>query len=277
MVIRKRFGQHFLHDPAVIRRIIDAVAPARGERVVELGPGRGALTFGLLERAQRLDAIEIDRDLARLLEADPRAQGRLHLHVENMLDTDFDASAGAGTEAADRRQPPLQRLDARAVSSSEPARRDRGHAFHAAEGSRRSHGGRARRQGVRAAHRHARRLRRGRGAVRGRARRFPSAAESALRDRALASEHRAAIRDRQRCRAAHARAGRLLPSPQDPAQRPEGPLERRGHRGLRDRSATAPGNAHAGAIRPPCRHVRAQRAADAPARDASKKRGAREG
>jgi 16S rRNA (adenine1518-N6/adenine1519-N6)-dimethyltransferase len=64
MVIRKRFGQHFLHDPAVIRRIIDAVAPKSGERVVELGPGRGALTFGLLERAQHLDAIEIDRDLA---------------------------------------------------------------------------------------------------------------------------------------------------------------------------------------------------------------------
>ena len=79
MATRKRFGQHFLHDPAVIRRIIDAVAPRSGERVVELGPGRGALTFGLLERAQRLDGVEIDRDLARLLEADPRAQGRLHL------------------------------------------------------------------------------------------------------------------------------------------------------------------------------------------------------
>jgi 16S rRNA (adenine1518-N6/adenine1519-N6)-dimethyltransferase len=89
MVIRKRFGQHFLHDPAVIRRIIDAVAPMPGERLVELGPGRGALTFGLLERALELDVIEIDRDLARVLETDPRAQGRLHVHVENMLDTDF--------------------------------------------------------------------------------------------------------------------------------------------------------------------------------------------
>jgi 16S rRNA (adenine1518-N6/adenine1519-N6)-dimethyltransferase len=96
MVIRKRFGQHFLHDPAVIRRIIDAVAPTRASRVVELGPGRGALTFGLLERAGRLDAIEIDRDLARLLEADPRAQGRLRVHVENMLDTDFARLRGAG-------------------------------------------------------------------------------------------------------------------------------------------------------------------------------------
>src|SRR5580698_9385280 len=96
MVIRKRFGQHFLHDPAVIRRIIDAVAPARGERLVELGPGRGALTFGLLERAHELDVVEIDRDLAQLLEADPRARGRLHLHVENMLDTDFALLRGQG-------------------------------------------------------------------------------------------------------------------------------------------------------------------------------------
>jgi 16S rRNA (adenine1518-N6/adenine1519-N6)-dimethyltransferase len=96
MATRKRFGQHFLHDPAVIRRIIDAVAPLRGERVVELGPGRGALTFGLLERALELDAVEIDRDLARLLEADPRAQGRLHIHVGNMLDTDFTTLRGPG-------------------------------------------------------------------------------------------------------------------------------------------------------------------------------------
>jgi 16S rRNA (adenine1518-N6/adenine1519-N6)-dimethyltransferase len=96
MVIRKRFGQHFLHDPAVIRRIIDAVAPTSSERVVELGPGRGALTFGLLERAHRLDAIEIDRDLARLLESDPRARGRLCVHVENMLDTDFTLLQGQG-------------------------------------------------------------------------------------------------------------------------------------------------------------------------------------
>ena len=96
MVTRKRFGQHFLHDPAVIRRIIDAVAPRDGERVVELGPGRGALTFGLLERARHLDAIEIDRDLARLLEADPRAPGRLRVHVENMLDTDFAHLRGHG-------------------------------------------------------------------------------------------------------------------------------------------------------------------------------------
>jgi 16S rRNA (adenine1518-N6/adenine1519-N6)-dimethyltransferase len=54
-----------LHDPGVIRRIVDTVAPVAGERIVEVGPGRGALTWGLLERARRLEVIEIDRDLAR--------------------------------------------------------------------------------------------------------------------------------------------------------------------------------------------------------------------
>jgi 16S rRNA (adenine1518-N6/adenine1519-N6)-dimethyltransferase len=96
MPVRKRFGQHFLHDPAVIRRIIDTVAPAAGERIVEVGPGRGALTWGLLERAKHLDVIEIDRDLAQALKADPRARGGLEVHVENVLDTDFIGLRGAG-------------------------------------------------------------------------------------------------------------------------------------------------------------------------------------
>ena len=74
MPVRKRFGQHFLHDPGVIRRIIDAVAPAAGDRIVEVGPGRGALTWGLLERAKHLDVIEIDRDLAAI--AQGRSAGR---------------------------------------------------------------------------------------------------------------------------------------------------------------------------------------------------------
>jgi 16S rRNA (adenine1518-N6/adenine1519-N6)-dimethyltransferase len=96
MQTRKRFGQHFLHDPAIIRRIVDAVAPAAGEHVVEVGPGRGALTWGLLERAGSLDAIEIDRDLAQSLEADPRAKRGLHVYVENVLVTDFMRMRGRG-------------------------------------------------------------------------------------------------------------------------------------------------------------------------------------
>ena len=96
MVVRKRFGQHFLHDPGVIRRIIDAVAPEPLEHLVEIGPGRGALTWGLLERARRLDVIEIDRDLAAALEADRRANPKLKVHVEDVLDTDFARLRGTG-------------------------------------------------------------------------------------------------------------------------------------------------------------------------------------
>ncbi len=93
---RKRFGQHFLHDPSVIRRIVDAIAPADGERLVEVGPGRGALTWPLLERAKRLDVVEIDRDLAQLLRADPRAGAGLGIHVQDVMDLDFNALRGAG-------------------------------------------------------------------------------------------------------------------------------------------------------------------------------------
>jgi 16S rRNA (adenine1518-N6/adenine1519-N6)-dimethyltransferase len=96
MQVRKRFGQHFLHDPAVIRKIIDGVAPTEGERIVEIGPGRGALTWDLLRRAKSLDVIEIDRDLAQSLKADSRAASGLSVHVENALDTDFLKLRGTG-------------------------------------------------------------------------------------------------------------------------------------------------------------------------------------
>jgi 16S rRNA (adenine1518-N6/adenine1519-N6)-dimethyltransferase len=96
MVVRKRFGQHFLHDPAVIRRIIESIAPGAGERIVEIGPGRGALTWGLLERSKTLDVIEIDRDLAAAMKADPRGRGRLRVHAEDVLDTDFEKLRGEG-------------------------------------------------------------------------------------------------------------------------------------------------------------------------------------
>jgi 16S rRNA (adenine1518-N6/adenine1519-N6)-dimethyltransferase len=96
MVVRKRFGQHFLHDPAVIRRIVESVAPAAGQRIVEIGPGRGALTWALLERAKSLDVIEIDRDLAADLRADPRGQGRICVHAGDVLEMDFEKLRGDG-------------------------------------------------------------------------------------------------------------------------------------------------------------------------------------
>ncbi len=67
---RKRFGQHFLHDPGVIARIVRAIAPQPGEALVEIGPGLGALTAPLLEVAGALTVIELDRDvIPRLREA----------------------------------------------------------------------------------------------------------------------------------------------------------------------------------------------------------------
>ncbi len=61
---RKRFSQNFLHDSHYIARIVAAIDPRAGDRIVEIGPGLGALTGPLLERAQQLTCIEIDRDLA---------------------------------------------------------------------------------------------------------------------------------------------------------------------------------------------------------------------
>ena len=95
MPVRKRFGQHFLHDPGVIRRIVELVDPRPGERLLEIGPGRGALTWPLLERAGRLEAIEIDRDLAAALRADARA-AHLLLHEVDALAVDYRALRGDG-------------------------------------------------------------------------------------------------------------------------------------------------------------------------------------
>jgi 16S rRNA (adenine1518-N6/adenine1519-N6)-dimethyltransferase len=97
MPVRKRFGQHFLHDPRIIQRIVAAVAPKPGERVVEIGPGRGALTFALLEQARELEVVEIDRDLAADLKRDRRAAS-LKIHVGDVLDLDFAALKGDGAK-----------------------------------------------------------------------------------------------------------------------------------------------------------------------------------
>jgi len=83
-VPRKRFGQHFLHDPGVIRRIVDAIAPTPEDVIVEIGPGEGALTRPLLERTRHLEVIEIDRDLAAALAADG-----VKVHVADALEFDF--------------------------------------------------------------------------------------------------------------------------------------------------------------------------------------------
>ncbi len=111
MRARKRFGQHFLHDPGVLGRIASAISPRPGEHIVEIGPGRGALTHALLEdwvelagardgqhRAPdsagtspgaSLDLIEIDRDLVPRLRDEFAGNPRIAVHEADALDFDF--------------------------------------------------------------------------------------------------------------------------------------------------------------------------------------------
>lgn len=85
---RRRFGQNFLVDRSYIARIVSAIAPARDDALLEIGPGQGALTAPLLERLDRLYAVEIDRDLARDL-GERFAPERLILFCEDALEFDY--------------------------------------------------------------------------------------------------------------------------------------------------------------------------------------------
>ena len=91
---RKRFGQNFLTDDSVVESIVRAVAPARGDAVVEIGPGLSALTRPLLERLDRLTVVEIDRDLAARLRKQFEAD-RLTVVEADALTVDF-AQFGPG-------------------------------------------------------------------------------------------------------------------------------------------------------------------------------------
>jgi 16S rRNA (adenine1518-N6/adenine1519-N6)-dimethyltransferase len=98
--VRKRFGQHFLHDRSVLDRIVREIAPDAGDALVEIGPGRGALTERLLARLDHgiprtLDAVEIDRDLAAELRTRWGGETRFHLHEADALDFNFKALAGS--------------------------------------------------------------------------------------------------------------------------------------------------------------------------------------
>lgn len=90
MAARKRFGQHFLHDPGVIERLVATIDPQPGQRLVEIGPGRGALTRPLLAHGAQVDAIEMDRDLIGQL----NGLAGLHLHQCDALAADYTELAG---------------------------------------------------------------------------------------------------------------------------------------------------------------------------------------
>ncbi|MFQ3580464.1 MAG: 16S rRNA (adenine(1518)-N(6)/adenine(1519)-N(6))-dimethyltransferase RsmA [Chloracidobacterium sp.] len=85
---RKRFGQHFLRDANLLRRIVAAADITRHDLVLEIGPGRGALTELLLEKAAAVVAFELDRDLAKWLE-ERFADARWRLYTGDVLDADL--------------------------------------------------------------------------------------------------------------------------------------------------------------------------------------------
>lgn len=104
MQARKHLGQHFLVDGNIIRKIIGAIAPRPGERFVEIGPGRGALTVPLLDAGVTLDVVEVDADLARALperlataNLDEAARRRCTIHEANALHFDFRRLAAGGS------------------------------------------------------------------------------------------------------------------------------------------------------------------------------------
>jgi len=104
---RKRFGQHFLHDQGILRRIVDAIAPQPGDRLVEIGPGEGALTLPLLRACHRLVAIELDRDLIASLAERARGVGELQIISADVLTVDFTALAAGAAPGVDPSRPSL--------------------------------------------------------------------------------------------------------------------------------------------------------------------------
>jgi 16S rRNA (adenine1518-N6/adenine1519-N6)-dimethyltransferase len=260
MPVRKRFGQHFLHDPGIIRRIVDAVAPARR------APGRGR------SRPRRPDlesAGARGRDwtssrstaISRARSRPIRAPRRICACTSRTCSTRISCAARGRTAAAYRRQSALQHFDAAAVSPAAAARRDRDMHFMlqkevvdrmAAQPGGKEYG----RLTVMLAA-----VRRGRGLF------DVGPAHSSRRPRCgppscACARRAAALRHRQRRRALRTLVTAAFSHRRKTLRNGlKGPADRRGHRSLRHRSAIAPGNPGARAIRPARRALLAASAA----------------
>jgi len=93
---RKRFGQNFLHDYGVIRRIVACIAPKEGQRLVEIGPGKGALTEGVISITKEMDVVELDRDLIPILKVNLFRYPDLRVHEADAMKFDFSSLAQNG-------------------------------------------------------------------------------------------------------------------------------------------------------------------------------------
>ena len=91
---RKRFGQNFLADASVVRRIVDTIAPRPEQVIVEIGPGQAALTGPLADSGAELHLLEIDRDLAAVLQRQFDGRANVRLHLGDALQADFAELCG---------------------------------------------------------------------------------------------------------------------------------------------------------------------------------------
>lgn len=95
---KKQFGQHFLADTHYVDKIVMAVNPKAGDRLVEIGPGQGAITFPLLRKHPELTVIEFDRDLIAPLTAAAAPLGQLSIIHRDVLQVNFSALAEPGKQ-----------------------------------------------------------------------------------------------------------------------------------------------------------------------------------
>ncbi|MFK7816389.1 MAG: 16S rRNA (adenine(1518)-N(6)/adenine(1519)-N(6))-dimethyltransferase RsmA [Gammaproteobacteria bacterium] len=91
--LRKRFGQHLLSNPNTINNIVKVIHPKKDDRLIEIGPGRGAISVPILKNVGHLHAIEIDRDIAKEVAEQCKNIGTLEIHLGDVLRFDFNKLA----------------------------------------------------------------------------------------------------------------------------------------------------------------------------------------
>lgn len=89
---RRRFGQNFLIDPDIIQAIVSVIAPCNTDKIIEIGPGLGALTKPLLNKVEHLEVIELDRDLIRNLETLNNENNKVTIYSVDALKFDFSCT-----------------------------------------------------------------------------------------------------------------------------------------------------------------------------------------
>ena len=101
MPAKSKLGQNFLRDPHAIERIVAALGDISGHTVVEIGPGRGAITGALAARAKHVIAVELDHDLAIRLRVQFPPE-KLTVVEQDVLEFDFAAALAAHSSASER-------------------------------------------------------------------------------------------------------------------------------------------------------------------------------